>query len=65
MSDQLDQVFPVSPTRLEGKLIPALKGCLNCQTIEMIASPELGICPGCGATMTVLSASAFDRRETT
>jgi hypothetical protein len=57
MSAQFDQIFPVGPTRLEGKLIPALKGCLNCQTVEMIAAPELGICAGCGATMTVLSAS--------
>ena len=57
MSDELDQIFPVGPTHLEAKLIPALKGCLHCQSVEMIAAPELGKCAGCGAAMTVLSVS--------
>ena len=37
-------------------LVPALKGCLGCGTIAMIASPELGTCADCGAELTVLSA---------
>jgi hypothetical protein len=38
-----------------GPLIPALYGCAACQTIEMIAGPVLGICPGCGAERAVIS----------
>jgi ssDNA-binding Zn-finger/Zn-ribbon topoisomerase 1 len=57
MSDPTSQAFPAGPTILQGRLIPALKGCPNCRTTQMIAAPELGLCPDCGAEMKVLNAS--------
>ena len=35
-------------------LVPALMGCVDCGTVEMIASPALGVCPDCGADLSVL-----------
>ena len=37
-----------------GRLLPALAGCIACQTIELIAAPRLGFCAGCGAELTVI-----------
>jgi hypothetical protein len=37
-----------------GRLIPALAGCIACQTIELIAAPRLAFCTGCGAQLTVI-----------
>jgi hypothetical protein len=51
------QLFPICPERMGGTLIPALKGCPDCRTVQEITSPELGVCPDCGAKMSVLSAS--------
>ena len=39
---------------MQGSLIPALKGCPHCRTVEMIAAPVLGTCDDCGAEMIVL-----------
>jgi len=57
MSDQAAQPFPDCPSRIGGTLIPALKGCPTCRTVQQIASAELGICRDCGAEMVVLSGS--------
>jgi len=56
MSDQKMQLFPECPERIGGTLLPALKGCPHCGTVEEIRSPELGVCPTCGAQMRVLAA---------
>ncbi|MBF9195050.1 hypothetical protein [Microvirga terrestris] len=37
-----------------GSLRMAMKGCPECGTAEMIASPSLGICDDCGADLVVL-----------
>ena len=39
-------------------LIPALKGCRDCGTVAMIASPALGTCSDCGKDLEVLPSSA-------
>jgi Zn finger protein HypA/HybF involved in hydrogenase expression len=57
MSDLTMQLFPDCPDRMGGTLIPALEECPDCHMIHEIASPELGVCPDCGAAMRVLSAS--------
>jgi hypothetical protein len=36
-------------------LIPALKGCRQCGTLAMIASPALGRCADCGQELEVMS----------
>ena len=36
-------------------LVPALCGCLTCETTAMISAPRLGACPECGRDMVVLS----------
>ncbi|KFG68374.1 hypothetical protein [Microvirga sp. BSC39] len=37
-----------------GSLRMALKGCPECGTSQMIASPSLGTCDDCGASLVVL-----------
>jgi len=32
----------------------ALKGCPECRTTQMIASPSLGVCDDCGSSLVVL-----------
>jgi hypothetical protein len=54
MSDQATQLFPECPGLMGGTLIPALKGCPKCETVQEITSPELGVCSDCGAAMVVL-----------
>jgi hypothetical protein len=38
-------------------LVPAMCGCRTCRTVEMIASPALGRCVGCGTEMEILDPS--------
>jgi len=40
--------------QMQGSLRMALKGCRECKTMHMIASPELGTCADCGAAYEVL-----------
>lgn len=40
--------------RMAGSLRMALKGCPECGTSQMIASPSLGICDDCGSSLVVL-----------
>jgi hypothetical protein len=47
-----------------GRLIPALAGCIECRTIEMIAAPVLGLCTGCGAELTVIGYEEVSVMET-
>jgi hypothetical protein len=42
--------------KTEYKLIPALAGCISCKTAEMISSPVLARCEGCGGEMRMLRA---------
>ena len=39
---------------MQGSLRMALKGCPECGTAQMIASPVLGICEECGSDLVVL-----------
>lgn len=61
MMDMFDQAvraaeaYRASIKERNTTLVPALKGCLGCGTIAMIASPELGTCTDCGAVLSVLS----------
>jgi hypothetical protein len=40
-------------------LIPALCGCPDCHSVQMIATPVLGSCPHCGKALVVLGAEAL------
>ncbi len=42
---------------MRGLLIPALKGCPHCRTVQMISAPALGMCDDCGAELKVLAAT--------
>ena len=50
------EAFGVGAGQMRGSLIPALKGCPECFSVQMIAAPSLGLCSDCGSRMTVLSA---------
>jgi hypothetical protein len=52
-SVQFSEVFRQAANQMEGSLIPALKGCPHCRSVQMIAAP-LGPCADCGAEMRVL-----------
>lgn len=41
-------------SQMQGCLHMAMKGCPECRTQQMIASPELGICAECGSSLQVL-----------
>ncbi len=59
MLDQIVQVseaFRKGASQMQGSLRMAMKGCPECRTKQMIASPELGICADCGSSLKVLSA---------
>jgi hypothetical protein len=43
---------------MDVRLIPALCGCPGCQTVHVIASPQLGTCAGCGSELVVLPSDA-------
>jgi hypothetical protein len=51
---QFSEAFRQGAGQMRGSLVPALKGCPHCNTVEMIAAPSLGTCADCGAEMTVL-----------
>jgi ferredoxin-like protein FixX len=57
MFDQVVQVskaFQQSASQMQGSLRMAMKGCPECGTSQMIASPSLGICDDCGSSLKVL-----------
>lgn len=51
---QVSEAFRLGAGQMQGSLRPAMKGCPECRTMHMIASPALGTCIDCGAEMTVL-----------
>ena len=59
LDEMFDQAVRAGEAQREGgasALIPALMGCLDCGTVEMIASPALGTCADCGTAFSVLRA---------
>jgi hypothetical protein len=51
---QVSEAFRQSAHQMQGSLHMALKGCLECRTAQMIASPSLGTCEECGSELLVL-----------
>jgi hypothetical protein len=51
---QASETHRESAHRMAGSLRMALKGCPECRTTQMIASPSLGICDDCGSSLMVL-----------
>lgn len=51
---QVSEAFRESAPQMQGSLHMALKGCPECQTTQMIASPILGVCEDCGSSLVVL-----------
>lgn len=51
---QVSEAFRESAHRMQASLHMALKGCPECGTTQMIASPSLGLCEDCGSTLIVL-----------
>jgi hypothetical protein len=51
---QASEVYRASANQMQGSLRMALKGCPECRTTQMIASPTLGICDDCGSSLVVL-----------
>jgi hypothetical protein len=45
-------------------LIPALSGCMACQTAHMIAAPVLGLCKDCGAELRLIGSAQLSEFET-
>lgn len=51
---QVSEAFRQSAHQMQGSLHMALKGCPECRTTQMIASPILGACEACGSELVVL-----------
>jgi len=51
---QVSEAHRQGASRMQGNLRMAMKGCLECGTMHMIASPELGRCVDCGSELQVL-----------
>jgi hypothetical protein len=51
---QASEAHRESAHRMQGTLRMAMKGCPECGTAQMIASPSLGICDDCGSSLVVL-----------
>jgi ferredoxin-like protein FixX len=51
---QASEAYRESAQRMQGTLRMAMKGCPECGTAHMIASPSLGICDDCGSRLVVL-----------
>ena len=51
---EVSEAFRQSAGQMQGSLRMALKGCPECGTSHMIASPGLGICADCGSSLRVL-----------
>jgi hypothetical protein len=51
---QVSEAFRESAQQMHRSLHMALKGCPECRTTQMIASPVLGICEDCGSGLVVL-----------
>ena len=51
---QFSEAFRQGAGQMQGLLIPTLKGCPHCRTVQMISAPALGMCDDCGAELKVL-----------
>jgi hypothetical protein len=51
---KVSEAFRESASRMQGSLRMAMKGCPECGTSHMIASPDLGFCEDCGSNLKVL-----------
>lgn len=51
---QASEAFRESAHHMQGSLRMVLKGCPECRTTHMIASPSLGACEDCGSAMIAL-----------
>jgi hypothetical protein len=51
---QASEAYRDSAHHMVGSLRMALKGCPECRTTQMIASPSLGICDDCGSSLVLL-----------
>lgn len=51
---QISEAFQQGSCYMQSSLRMAMKGCLECRTMHMIASPELGTCIDCGSSLQVL-----------
>ena len=38
---EISEAFRQGASQMQGSLIPALKGCPHCRTVEMIAAPHV------------------------
>ena len=54
---EVSEAFRQSADQMQRSLRMAMKGCPECGTAHMIASPSLGICDDCGSSLRVLPAS--------
>jgi hypothetical protein len=51
---EVSEAFRQSAGQMQGSLRMAMKGCPECGTSHMIASPSLGTCVDCGSSLRVL-----------
>ncbi len=51
------EALGLGASQMRGSLIPALKGCPECFSVQMIAAPSLGLCSDCGSRLIVWSAN--------
>jgi hypothetical protein len=51
---QVSEAHRQGADQMQGMLRMAMKGCPECRTKHMIASPELGTCVDCGSGFQVL-----------
>jgi hypothetical protein len=51
---EASEAFRESAQQMQGTLRMALKGCPECGTTHMIASPSLGLCEDCGSSLRLL-----------
>ncbi len=55
---QVSEAHRQGASQIQGVLRMAMKGCPECRTMHMIASPELGLCADCGSSLQVLETDA-------
>ncbi len=51
---QASEAHRESARLMVGSLRMAMKGCPECRSTQIIASPSLGICDDCGSSLVVL-----------
>jgi transposase-like protein len=51
---EVSEAFRQSAGHMQGSLRMAMKGCPECGTSHMIASPSLDVCVDCGSSLQVL-----------